>query len=347
MRNFVLDLNTRSSTYLHSIDFLRGITALGVVVYHFLNHTDAHGHLLDSNNSVRTASQVLPSIVFIFFSLSGFVIAMSMHRNQFQLKSIGGFLARRWVRIEIPYIASILVYLGIAAAWSVKDGTGVSIDFQQVFHHLFYTIPFTDYAWYNDIYWTLALEFQFYLFIALAFPLFNANDWRLRYAALAAFSALGLLIPDNRLLFQYAPMFVVGIVLYYHLYSEKKSHTVAWVLIVLCLVQIGNSFDISASLFIAASLVLIPYSIERKNIFARIGKMGYSLYLIHGAAGGSLLYFLGKSDLSSGMKYLAVFGAILFSLGVSFLFYKLIELPSIKTASRITFGSKTSKSNEK
>ncbi len=347
MFSFVFDLNNSSRKYLHSIDFLRGITALGVVVYHFLNHTDASGDLLNNEDSLKSASGILPSIVFIFFSLSGFVIAMSMHKNQFRLKNIGGFLARRWVRIEIPYVASIVVYLGIAIAWSIKDGSAVSVDFLQVFHHLFYTIPFTDYAWFNEIYWTLALEFQFYILIALAFPFFNANNWMVRYGSLAAFSALGLLIPDNRLLFQYAPMFVVGIVLYFHHFSATKTHSFAWALIALCLVQIGFTFDIAAALFIAASLILIPYSISKKNLIVRIGKMGYSLYLIHGAAGGSFLYFLTKNELSTGITYVALVGAMLFSIGISYVFYRLIELPSIKSAGRISFGTKTSDSHDK
>ncbi len=270
-----------------------------------------------------------------------------MHRNQFQLKSIGGFLGRRWVRIEIPYLASILVYLGIAIAWSVKDGSGVSIDIMQLLNHIFYTIPFTGYAWYNDIYWTLALEFQFYIVIALIFPLFRSNNWMIRYGSLAAFSALGLLVPDNRIVFQYAPMFVVGIVLYFHHFSATKTHPFAWGLIALCLVQIGFVFDLSAVIYIGTSLVIIPIKISRKNIFTWVGRMGYSLYLIHGAAGGSLLYFIAKSNHSAPMKYISVVGAILFSIGISYLFYKLIEHPSIKGARRIQFGKKTTEIHEK
>lgn len=269
-----------------------------------------------------------------------------MHKNQFQLRSIGGFLARRWVRIEIPYIASILVYLGIMAVWSFKNAEGLSIDFMQIVHHLIYTIPFTDYAWFNEIYWTLALEFQFYILIALLFPLFNSNHWMVRYGSLAAFSALGLLVPDNRIVFQYAPMFVVGIVLYFHHFSDTKTHPFAWGLVVLCLVQIGLVFDWTSAVYILVSLCVIPFSFSKKNIIVRIGRMGYSLYLIHGAAGGSLLYFLAKNELSTGIKYLAVLVAILFSLGVSYLFYKLVELPSIKGAQRVSFGTKSSDTHD-
>ncbi|GAB5417190.1 MAG: acyltransferase [Crocinitomicaceae bacterium] len=346
MRNFVFDLNNNSSKYLHSVDFLRGFTALGVVVYHFFNHTDANGALLEEENALKAASSVLPSIVFIFFSLSGFVIAMSMHRNNFQLKSVGGFLARRWVRIEIPYIASIAVYIAISMIWSAKAGDAISVDPMRFLNHLFYTVPFTEFEWYNEVYWTLGLEFQFYIFIALAFPLFVSKDWRVRYGSLIAFSALGLLIPDNRLLFQYAPMFVIGIVAYFHWYSKGGKHPIAWVVMALCLIQVANDFDIAAALFIALSIGIMHVSVSEKNIVTRIGKMGYSLYLIHGAAGGSLLYFLAKNESASWYKYVTILLAILFSLGVSYLFYRCIERPSIKGAKRIHFGTKTDKKHE-
>ncbi len=346
MRNFVFDLSNNSSKYLHSVDFLRGITALGVVVYHFLNYTDANGVLLEEGNLLKTTSSVLPSIVFIFFSLSGFVIAMSMHRNNFQLKSVGGFLARRWVRIEIPYIASIAVYIAISMIWSMKAGGDLSIDPLCFLHHLFYTVPFTAFEWYNEIYWTLGLEFQFYIFIALAFPLFVSKDWRIRYGSLVAFSALGLLIPDNRLLFQYAPMFVVGIVAYFYWYSKDGKHPIAWVIMVLCLIQIALNFDITAAFFVGASVGVMHITVSENNLVARIGKMGYSLYLIHGAAGGSLLYFLSKNEAASWYNYVIIIVAILFSLGVSYLFYRIVEKPSIKGAKRIQFGIKTDKKHE-
>lgn len=346
MLSFVFDLSNTPSKYLHSVDFLRGFTALGVVVYHFFNHSDANGALIEEDNALKTASSILPSIVFVFFSLSGFVIAMSMHRNNFQLKNIGGFLGRRWVRIEIPYIASIIAYMAISMLWSMKSGGGFSIDPMRILNHLIYTVPFTDFEWYNEIYWTLGLEFQFYIFIALAFPLFVSKNWMIRYGSLAAFSALGFLIPDNRLLFQYAPMFVVGIVAYFHWYSKYEKHPVAWLLLLLCLAQIAVTFDITAALFIGVSLGIMHVSISEKNPITRIGRMGYSLYLIHGAAGGSLLYFLAKYETALWYKYLIIILAIFFSLGISYLFYRFVERPSIKGAKRIQFGIKPEKNEQ-
>lgn len=347
MRNFAVEFEKKKTTYLHSVDFLRGFAALGVVLYHFIHHEDANGALLNNNGIIVKGTSFLPSVVFIFFSLSGFVIAMSMHRNKFRLNDIGAFIARRWVRIEVPYIASVLVYLSIAFVWSLKDGTGFTVEPMRLLHHLFYTIQFTDYPWYNEVYWTLALEFQFYILIALLFPVFASKSMWLRYWALTCFSLTALIVPENRLVFLYAPMFSVGILLYFHVFSDLKSHPVAWVLIGLMIVQIGIQFDVSAALFIALSIAATQVQISEKNIVTRIGKMGYSLYLLHGAAGGSLLYFLSQYSSAPIYRYAIVLVGVVFSIAASYLFYRLIERPSILGARRITFGSKSNHSHDK
>ena len=327
-------------TYFHSADLLRGLTALFVAIYHFVSHSDANGTLFEEDNVIVSICSVLPSSVFIFFSLSGFVIAMSMHRNAYHLKKIGLFLARRWVRIEVPYIASIIIYVMISVAWSLKEGRSPDFETQRVLHHLIYSVPFTEYEWYNQIYWTLAIEFQFYLLIALLFPLILSKKLALRYTILVLFMAAGILFPENRLLFRYAPMFVFGILTYLHFYSAEKSSFFALLLMALSLVQISIYFDLAAVLFILGSTLLIPLSISPKNLLCRFGKMGYSYYLIHGAAGGTLLYFLSKDASSLTYKLLIIAVAIIVSFVVTILFYKLVEAPSIKLSKQIDFSSK-------
>lgn len=325
---------------MHSVDLLRGFTALFVGLYHFVFHHDSNGLLFEDGTVFKETFSILPSVVFIFFSLSGFVIAMSMHRNAFHLKKFGAFIARRWVRIEIPYIASIGVYLFIALLWSLKQHSSMDFDPLRFLHHLAYTIPYTDYHWYNDIYWTLAIEFQFYLTIALLFPLFiSKNEW-IRYGSLIAFSVLGLLVTDLRFVFRYAPMFAVGILMYFQYFTEDKRHWLTYPLIGLFLIQIGTTFDIPAALFILFSLVVMPLRVSEKNIMSRFGRMGYSFYLIHGAAGGSLIYFLAKDASGDFLKIGIVLAGVLVSLVACFVFYKLVEAPSIRWSKKVDFSTK-------
>ena len=336
-------MNRKKKNYLHSADFLRGFTALMVMVYHFISHKDANGSIFNEEGSISSAASFLPSVVFIFFSLSGFVIAMSMHKKQYILKNMGSFLSRRWIRIQIPYIASMFVYLSISIVWMYKAGSPIVVEPIRILHHLIYTVPFTEFAWYNEVYWTTGLEFQFYIIIALLFPIIASKKLWVRNLALVLFSASAFLIPDNRLIFRYAPMFVIGIAVYFNWYSDERKHPVIWLLLMLCLIQIGFTFDVEAALYITGFIVVLNLSISETNVIARIGRMSYSLYLIHGAAGGSLLYFLSTYSSAEWFKFVIIIVAILFSLIISYAFYRAVEFPSVQIARRISFGKRNTK----
>jgi peptidoglycan/LPS O-acetylase OafA/YrhL len=329
----------QTKSYYHSIDLLRGLTALFVCIYHFINHQDANGYLFTEESTIRKISTVLPGSVYIFFLLSGYVIALSMDRQNFHIKRIGHFLLKRWVRIEIPYISSIVVYILIAYLWTLKANGQFDIDFERLLHHLTYTAGFFNHEWYNDVYWTLAIEFQFYILIALLFPLIMSKKPLIRYSVLIAFSLSAFVFPDNRLVFNYAPTFVLGIVLYLYFTTEKYKN-INLMILLLCLIQIGFTFGITTSIFLLITLLLIKVSIPEKNIFCRFGKMGYSFYLMHGAIGGSLIYLLSKGIENDLMKYLIIVTAIIAATIGSAIFYRLIEFPSQKLSRKIKISDK-------
>ena len=47
--------------------------------------------------------------------------------------------------------------------------------------HFFYAIPFIDMEWFNVIYWTLAVEIQFYVIVGFIFPLLNSKNEVIKY----------------------------------------------------------------------------------------------------------------------------------------------------------------------
>lgn len=325
---------TEQKKYYHSIDFQRGLVALFVCVYHFINHQDANGFLLEDGHALRTASSILPGSVFVFFLLSGYVITLSMQRQNFLLKRIGQFLFRRWIRIEIPYLISIFVYLSIAFLWAIKSDTAFQIELPRFLHHLTYTAGFAGYEWYNDVYWTLAVEFQFYILIALLFPLIMSNISWLKYGTLIALSTTAFFLTNNHLLFNYAPTFVIGILLYFY-YTKEEHRLLNLLLIALCLVQTGFQLGISVSIYLLISALLISITVSKNNVFARLGKMAYSFYLLHGAFGGSLLYFFAKNIENNLAKYTLIIAGVIVSIGCSWIFHKLIEAPSQNLSKKV------------
>ena len=329
----------KAKKYYHSVDLLRGVTALLVATYHFINHEDGNGFLYPTDSLMRTGSSVLPGVVFVFFLLSGFVISMTMYKQKYRIAKLGHFLARRWVRIEVPYLCSIFVFLFIGYLWAVKGGYPFEVDFNRFIHHLTYTVSFFDYSWYNDVYWTLALEFQFYILIAILFPLLVSKNVIIRYVTIISLSLAGLMISDNQLIFRYITMFLVGMLMFFWLHSEKKNNF-ALLLMALGLIQIGFMFDTITALYLLASLVIINIQVSEKNLLSRFGKQAYSFYLLHGVFGGSLIYFLAPKVEGEIAKLLVFVSAILVSIALSYVFFRLIEKPSMSLSRRITFSKK-------
>lgn len=325
--------------YYFSIDVLRGLTALLICIYHFINHQDANGTLFSTENIIKKSSFIVTDVVFIFFLISGFIIPLSMYRQNFKFKKAHLFLARRWVRIEIPYIVSIFVMLGISFTWSIKQGSTFEIDSWRFLHHLTYTTTLFDYKWFNEIYWTLAIEFQFYILIGFIFPLIVSKNSFLKYLTLLIFGLSGLIIDDNRLVFQYAPIFVVGM-LFFLFKLEKKYKSINLFLISSFLLLSIYTHGILVCMFLLISLIVIEFMSDSFRLLNKLGKVAYSFYLMHGPIGGSLIYFLAKGIESSLLKLVIVIFALGTSIFLSYFFYILIEKPSHILSKKINFSEK-------
>src|SRR5690606_4737037 len=159
---------------LESIDFLRGIASIAVVLFH-ITHTK---NFLDPEGIVYNLFKGGGSFgVSVFFVISGFIIPYSMQRAGYRVKSFKAFLFKRIIRIEPVYILSIFftafMMVGISKMpeiyWSYPP---YKLDFTNFVLHLGYIINFLpNENWINPVYWTLGIEFQYYVLIGLLFPL--------------------------------------------------------------------------------------------------------------------------------------------------------------------------------
>ena len=79
------------------------------------------------------------------------------------------FLLKRLLRLEPPYMFSILLaIIVITLRIILLKINDVNFSLTQIFLHVGYLIPFfEDYKWINQVYWTLAIEFQYYFFLLL------------------------------------------------------------------------------------------------------------------------------------------------------------------------------------
>lgn len=177
---------------LSSLDSVRGIAALSVVLVH-LDSVYLHTSTSDFANIELIIKLLFLSplgILFngspavpVFFVLSGFVLRLMLERGM----GYGEYLVRRGTRLYIPYIASIafaVALLGIFGSRKIPELSdwanlflGVKITFESVLDHVFFigvfdTIP------YNFPIWTLVQEMRISIFFPVLLFLILRYGWK-------------------------------------------------------------------------------------------------------------------------------------------------------------------------
>lgn len=169
---------------LQSIDALRGIAALGVVLYHSVLQTQN----AIPNNFLQWPVKLIQFIssmgyigVFLFFVISGFCIHLQWAKNQVSNEpkpiKFGSFWRRRIRRLYPPYLITLAIFMVLAAATVGIDLTHFFI-YDVVMHLLMLhnLDPHTCYS-INGVFWTLAIEEQLYLAYFLLLFLRKRFGW--------------------------------------------------------------------------------------------------------------------------------------------------------------------------
>jgi peptidoglycan/LPS O-acetylase OafA/YrhL len=185
--------NMTSTPYISGLDGLRAIAALAVFFVHFQQFSGIGGSFLfiDFERWMVNGN----TGVALFFVLSGFLLSMpfwhSFKSNEFP--NIRRYFINRAARI-IP-----LYYLFLFGLLAIKGLQGSDVNFNNVISHLFFLHNLKDYQVMslNPPFWTLAVEFQFYLLLPLLFLLLFKLG--LRKAQLLCF----LFIPITYLSYRY------------------------------------------------------------------------------------------------------------------------------------------------
>lgn len=328
--------------YLSSLDLLRGLAALAVCFFHF---THGNPDFLSKENILYQIGRYGFLGVDVFFVISGFVIPYSMYRGKFSFNKIGLFLGKRFIRIEPPYLLSILMVIAlnwISTLSPFYQGAPFNVDSTALVLHLGYLNAFFEYPWVNDVYWTLAIEFQYYILIALIFPLLiHPKKW-IAYLTLALFGMLGFFITRHSMIFNYGFLFIVGILLFqYRIGYLGKTHFGAMLLISLIILFI--KFDHRYLIAALLPYFFITYFVFTDKISKFLGNISYSIYLIHIPIGGRIINLTETFIQNEMARSLFVFVAMAVSIFAAYVFYRIIEKPSMELAKRISYNKKNLK----
>jgi peptidoglycan/LPS O-acetylase OafA/YrhL len=308
-----------------TVDALRAIAALWVCLWHFTLGTGvgAQGYLG----------------VTMFFVISGYIVPYSMMRGGYTIAAWPTFMLKRLVRLEPPYLASIVLILALGA-WDAFRGFPPQWTAAQIAGHLGYANAFLGLPWLNGPYWSLAVEFQFYVLMGLALPLLmRAGTPAKRLAGLALASCLPLVLPTrtNATILPYLPVFAAGILTFLRATRMigRKSYWAALPILA------GLAFkvqDAGVALATVGTAVLIAVvRIPRIAPIAWLGAISYSLYLLHVPIGYRVMNVIEKSFAGALVPVAAIIGALAASIAGAALFRRYVERPSLRLATRIGY----------
>lgn len=305
--------------------------------------------------------------VCLFFVLSGYALSY----KYFETKSreyLRSSAIRRYFRLEIPILFSVLVsyillrcdlYFNVYAAntftkstfwlnhlWYINPGIWTALK-EGLLSSLFLggTLP------YNSVLWTMVIEFNGSMLVFSALALFGAFPKRFLVYIL-------LIIILHK---DYLPAFIIGLALcdYYHSSKQKRIPKFVNFLLFLLAIYISSyrkieitsiwtplnfidNMDSSYLYILGASLFLFvtlnSYWLKRffsTSALQFLGKISFSLYLIHLLLLGSLACFLFSWLMNFNLGYHLCFlitfiASLSVTIMVSYLMYRYIDRPGIK-----------------
>jgi len=342
------------------IDALRGIAILAVLTVHCI----AYG----TNNYPGIMQAIVGNGgrgVQLFYIVSAFTLFLSMNNRAKQERNIySNFFIRRFFRIAPMFYIAIVynvcerLFIGNLCSDYVPDVTTWS-----VISSFFFVHGLSPY-WINTVVpggWSITAEMMFYCMV----PFLFIKVKNLNHAAIIFFIAIFIQhtmafvvkqIPfsDTILMRDYLfyylpnhlPVFACGIFLFYLVYTPKKDWNVHPAVILFLsftiLFQIATGqWIFSQHIIFAIAFVFLGYALSKReysilvNPFTKfVGKISYSMYLVHFA----VLHWMFKLDFLDFVPLDSTFGNILnlairytillaASAAISYVTYKLVERP--------------------
>ncbi len=313
---------TKQPAHIHQVDYIRAIASVAVALFHL-------------------GGKALPVLkygwlgVHMFFLLSGFIICKAIPKN-YTWRLAPKFISKRIIRIEPPYVVSIVIVLLVNALLaSLSLIPSARPDWLNVLGHLAYSNNFTGAPYINPVYWTLGIELQFYLFVALAFPLI-VSKWGAWFLLGLCILSYYIHVPGTTLA-GFFPVFALGIL--YYLYFTGQIKLVPALLFALPVTIISflstGLPETGAALF---ALLLLVLPLKRNRLIAFFSTISFSLYLTHDTVGSKLVAYMGQSlPKTFAFKAMEFGSGILLSVAFAWVFYLCVEAPFLRLSKRIAY----------
>jgi peptidoglycan/LPS O-acetylase OafA/YrhL len=280
----------------YGLDALRGLAIFCVMLFHFTYKIhDLYPQALP--NIIQFPYGEFP--VYIFFSLSGFMIIPSLKRY-----SEINFLKIRFIRLYPVFILGCFVtFLTLLMSPLMDSPVGiVGFLFNLTFFNSVFHFPCVDGA-----YWTLLYEIGFYGFCVLVIKICGEKIIRFMPLLLVITSLIFILfvryVPSPihyfLMITDYAHFFGLGVALYF-IHTTRQWLNILYIIPIIGICLIAY-YDDGLIGFIEILLIIILFSIATyKNIalnyitkpFIALGNISYALYIFHQMIGITIIAHL-------------------------------------------------------
>jgi peptidoglycan/LPS O-acetylase OafA/YrhL len=308
------------------------LAALTVALYHFTGGLDGWVRSSGARGYLGLA---------IFFVISGLVIPYAMWRGRYRgVADAPAFILKRLTRLEPPYFAAVAITLALgylsARAPGFK-GPPFHVGTLALLLHVGYLNAIFHQPWLSPVFWTLGVEFQFYLAMLLLYGGLSSEKRVWRIATFAVMAAAALTIPGQALMPRYLGLFALGAAGFQYragLIGWREFAVLALAFTLLNMHVLGGANAAAGVLTAIAAAFANP---PRVPLLVFLGSISYSLYLLHVPIGGRVINLAGRLPHTLPVELGAVTAAMAVSLIAAWLLYRLVERPSQRLSARLRY----------
>ncbi len=336
-----------------SLDYLRGIMAISVMLYHYTSWTlgTLGGEYLLGKFGIYAVS--------IFYILSGLSLTI-VYQDKIKSRSdIASFIVKRMFRIFPLFWLVVTLFLILKALSSAIGIAVFDVTFYKIFLNYSLLFGFVEPAAYLSTgAWSIGNEMVFYAIFPLIFFLANRSTWLLPLSIVLSFIIGGYFafVEINEMMslreqwaiyvnpFNQIFLFMAGVAIgkWGKYLLENISNLLGYCILIAVFilfwlypadgdkVQIVTGIQrvvlsLSSIIFVLFVFVLNPIIKSTPNkVLAFFGQSSYSIYLLHPLVSITIVFICSKLGIDKPMAYLLSF---LVTLVVSWLTFKYIEKP--------------------